>query len=240
MALPSYPFLEVTMDPGDCLARIAETQIGTRADLPSGRAALYGYLLATDAPLNAFQPEWSRQGFGTGAASRYHLLDQRLSGPQQGSGSPNGGPSEQQWQAAILRIHSWCAAFVDWCMLQLLQQSPDTTSLVLSHRPKTASAFGLLHWAKTSHCTVFDGSSGTPQRGDIAVFNFSHTGIVAETAHNGFYSVEGNTTIGAGGNQGYLVARRWRPQSALKGFVRLPPKHRLGDYNISPAVSHTA
>jgi len=52
------------MDVGDCLARIAESQVGTRGDLQSGRAALYGYLLATDVKLGAFGPEIEKTGFG--------------------------------------------------------------------------------------------------------------------------------------------------------------------------------
>jgi hypothetical protein len=100
-------------------------------------------------------------------------------------------------------------------------------------------AFGLLDWGKTNDCDAFDGNHHAPERGDIAVFTFSHTGIVTQTGKGGFFSVEGNTTLGAGGNQGYLVARRWRAQHLLKGFVRLPPKYRMGDYNISPAVSRT-
>ena len=62
------------MDAGDLLAEVAESQIGTRGDLQAGRAALYGYLLATDAKLAAFQPEWAQKGFGQDASSQYHLL----------------------------------------------------------------------------------------------------------------------------------------------------------------------
>ena len=226
------------MDAGDCLARIAESQIGTRGDLQSGRAALYGYLLATDAKLAAFEPEWTRTGFGSDAASRYRLLNAgrdepssrfRLLDTQQ-------DPPELP---AILRIHSWCAAFVDWCVMQLLMKSPQATSLALSQRPKTASAFDLLHWGKSANCTVHNGHESAPVRGDIVVFNFSHTGIVVQSGSGHFYSVEGNTTLGSGGNQGYLVERRWRARGLLKGFVRLPPKDRLGDYNISSGISHT-
>jgi hypothetical protein len=97
-----------------------------------------------------------------------------------------------------------------------------------------------LQWGKSSDCTVFNGHHSAPDRGDIVVFSFSHTGIVVQSGHGGFFSVEGNTTPGTGGNQGYLVEKRWRPQSLLKGFVRLPPRDRLGDYNISSTVSRTA
>jgi len=109
------------------------------------------------------------------------------------------------------------------------------------HAPtKTALAFGLLQWGKSSDCTVFEGSQHAPERGDIAVFTFSHTGIVTQPGNGHFLSVEGNTTPGTGGNQGYLVEKRWRASGLLKGLIRLPPKNRLGDYNISSRVSHTA
>jgi hypothetical protein len=226
------------MDAGDCLARIAESQIGTRGDLQSGRAALYGYLLATDAKLSAFEPGWARTGFGADTAPHYHLLNAA-------GGEPlpsrlrllDTQPSDPE-MPVILRIHSWCAAFVDWCVMELLMKTPNATSLALSKRPQTASAFGLLPWGKGSNCTVTYGHKTGPVRGDIAVFNFSHTGIVVESGSGHFYSVEGNTTPGTGGNQGYLVEKRLRAQSLLKGFVRLPPKDRVGDFIISSNISH--
>jgi len=127
------------MDVGDCLARIAESQVGTRGDLQSGRAALYGYLLATDVKLGAFGPEIEKTGFGekttrisllnpgaNALSSRLHLITQQP-------------PPELP---VIFRIHNWCAAFVDWCVMQLLINSPHATSLSLAHRPKTALAWG--------------------------------------------------------------------------------------------------
>jgi len=95
--------------------------VGTRGDLQSGRSALYEYLLATEASLGAFEPEWSRTGFGSGLASRYQLLDCRLDGPQPAQSFRLLGPAASRPEfSVILRMHSWCAAFVDWCVLQLL------------------------------------------------------------------------------------------------------------------------
>jgi hypothetical protein len=227
------------MDVGDCLARIAESQIGTRGDLHSGRAALYGYLLATNAKLGAFEPKWTKTGFGSDRASRYGLLS-----PGESDSSSHFGLLDAHKAPelpAILRIHSWCAAFVDWCVMELLTKSPSATSLQLALRPRTASAFGLLTWGKTTPgCLVVHGYHTSPVRGDIVVFNFSHTGIVVESGKGHFHSVEGNTTPGTGGNQGYIVQRRMRVEHLMKGFIRLPPKYRLGDYNISSGVSHMA
>jgi hypothetical protein len=229
------------INPGNELAQIAETQIGTRGDLETGREALYGYLLATDANLTAFEPEWARRGFGTEASSRYGLLNRRPDSPEN---SPRLRLLDREAASelpAILRIHSWCAAFVDWCVLQLLLSAPHTTLLPMSQRPRTASAFGLLHWGRHAGCTVLEGSRHAPERGDIVVFTFSHTGIVTQAGlGKHFISVEGNTTRGMGGNQGYLVEKRLRSQASLKGFVRLPPRYRLGDFNISSSIPHTA
>jgi len=122
--------------------------------------------------------------------------------------------------------------------MQLLMRSPHATSLALAQRPRTASAFGLLEWGKKSKCTVVNGNQSTPVRGDIAVFHFSHTGIVVQSGSGHFYSVEGNTTPVTGGNQGYLVERRLRSDGLLRGFIRLPLQ--LGDYNVSSRISHMA
>jgi hypothetical protein len=229
------------MNAGDKLAQIAETQIGTRGDISSGRAALYGYLMATDANLSAFDPEWARRGFGESASSRFRLLNPGGAAAQPNSRirllGPESGPPEPP---VILRMHSWCAAFVDWCVMQLLLTSPHATALTLSRRPKTALAFGLLQWARSNGCAVADRKSGHPERGDIAVFTFSHTGIVVQSGKGGFYSVEGNTTPAAGGNQGYIVEKRWRASNLLKGFIRLPPRNQVGDFNISTTLSRTA
>jgi hypothetical protein len=135
------------------------------------------------------------------------------------------GPGSGTYEPpVILRVHSWCAAFVDWCVLQLLTGSPQATCLTFSHRPTTASAFELLNWGKASGCTVFEGNGTMPERGDIAVFAFSHTGIVTHSEKGQFSSVEGNTAPAGGStsNQGYMVEKRWRKQHLLKGLIRLP------------------
>lgn len=211
------------MSAGDVLARIAESQIGTRGDLQSGRAALYGYLLASDAKFGAFTPAWARPGFGMDPSSRYRLLSQTPGElPASSRLQSFGLESNSQGSPVILRIHSWCAAFVDWCVMQLLLKSPHSTTLPFSGRPKTAAAFELMRWGKSSHCSVFNGAHTAPERGDIVVFSFSHTGIVAQPGRGSFFSVEGNTRPSGGGNQGYVVEKRCRAQGALRGFIRLP------------------
>ena len=213
------------VEPGDALALIAESQRNKRADLSSERAAVFGYLMATDASFGAFQPTWSRSRYGDPPASRLGLLgrspEQSWLAPRMRLPGLSGDGVEPPY---LLRIHSWCAAFVDWCVLQLLLQHSSSTSLALAQRPRTAKAFDLLAWGQANGCTVFQGADSAPDRGDIVVFTFSHTGIVSQPGSGHFDSVEGNTTPGAGGNQGYVVAMRRRSLHLVKGFIRLPSR----------------
>lgn len=227
------------MDPGDRLATIAESQIGVRSDNWESRGNMYGYLMATHASLVDFgtrkrrgpaELHWAHTGFGTSGwlepRRRFTLLSDL---------SADRSPS------ALLRFHNWCAAFVDWCVLQLLLQYPGSANLSLGHRPRTAVAFELLRWGRRAQCTVIEAPylvlaenvvqpqqaafNASPRRGDIAVFKFSHVGIVSssETKSTQFLTVEGNTTLLGRGNQGYTVAKRSRNKTLLMGLVRLPP-----------------
>jgi hypothetical protein len=206
------------------LAEIAETQLGTRGDVAADRAALYGYLLATDANLGAFEPTWARTGFGE-SGSAHAQFQQKSPATQWDFADRLAGPeSEAPEPLAILRMHSWCAAFVDWCVLQLLMNAPQATALKFAQRPRTASAFGLLQWGKAAGCTVVEDKRSSPERGDIAVFKFSHTGIVVQSGKHYFFSIEGNTTSAGGSNQGYIVTKRLRSHALLKGFIKLPPR----------------
>ena len=217
------------MDPGDALATIAESQIGTRSDVWLDRARLYGYLMATDARLVDFgtreadrPPElhWTNPGFGAPLIKRAPAPATLQPGPLQES-SPSG----------MLRYYNWCAAFVDWCVGELLLRHANLTTIPYARRPRTAAAVGLLDWGRTRGCTVLGGDSPSPRRGDIAVYTFhtppgdqNHVGIVSlfETTASRLHSIEGNTSWSGHGNPGYTVAMRLREKSQLKGLVRLP------------------
>ena len=212
------------MDPGDALATIAESQIGTRSGVWLDRARLFGDLMATDARLVAFRKKgatelhWIQPGFGTPLEyAPAHVTLQP--GPIAEPGPP------------MLCIHDWCAAFVDWCVGELLLQHANLTTIPYARRPRTAAAAGLLDWGRMRGCTVSGGDSLSPRRGDIAVYAFhtqdgdqNHVGIVSlyETNAAHLHSVEGNTSWFGHGNQGYAVAKRLREKSQLKGLVRLP------------------
>ena len=140
-------------------------------------------------------------------------------GTQEDSAHTNRGAAILKYQQATSldgQGWPWCAAFVDWCVEQSGLLSDNL-------RPKTASAFDLIDWGKSSGCTVFyPGSVATPQRGDIVVYAFSHCGIVADPGDGQtFAAIEGNTNED-GGRDGYEVARRVRSRGSVKAFIRLP------------------
>lgn len=114
----------------------------------------------------------------------------------------------------------WCAAFVDWCCEQFWANHPEFARKI--PRPITAAAFGLIAWGKAQGCKVFlPDSEHRPLRGDIVVFTFSHCGIVATVAHDGFVSYEGNSNAD-GSRDGYAVVRHPRSFGIVKAFIRLP------------------
>jgi hypothetical protein len=112
----------------------------------------------------------------------------------------------------------WCAAFVDWCVQQA--QAAGLVPASLS-RPRTASAFGLIDWAREHGLHVFTVSKDEPRRNDIAVYHFSHTGIVSATSRDHFEAIEGNSNTD-GSRDGYAVVRHPRPYDPATTFIRFP------------------
>ena len=127
-----------------------------------------------------------------------------------------------------------CAAFVDWCLMKWIED-PNNTKWLNLHtitpeewRPKTAGAFDLLNWAKSKPKTtqILD-ENVSPKKGDIIVFDFSHTGIVVG---NGIVdgmveTVEGNTN-GKGERDsvsGDGVWHKFRAKSLARNYIRIRP-----------------
>jgi hypothetical protein len=118
-------------------------------------------------------------------------------------GGNNRGKKIREYQAATNLAPAawpWCAAFVDWCVAQWLNDKEVVSWLGLKTmtpskwRPRTAAAFGLIEWAKKRpNTTQVIYNTKAPKVGDIAVFDFSHTGIVVATSKTMFDCVEGNT-----------------------------------------------
>jgi len=111
----------------------------------------------------------------------------------------------------------WCAAFVSWCV----QQWENADNLFLP-KPRIASAFGLIDWARENKFLVFSAfnSAFDAQRNDIVVYAFSHCGIVSSAARDLFQAIEGNSNTD-GSRDGFEVARRPRKYSSVSRFIRL-------------------
>jgi hypothetical protein len=126
----------------------------------------------------------------------------------------------------------WCAAFVDWCISEWLKDKEAVKWLALrsttpsAWKPKTASAFGLINWAKSrTHTTDILPETATAQLGDIVVFDFSHVGIVTGTKGSKILTVEGNTN-GQGdrdSTSGDGVWAKARNTSIVRNYIRIHP-----------------
>ena len=150
-------------------------------------------------------------------------------------GGNNRGPKIRQYQSATNlapAVWPWCAALVDWCVLQWLKNPSAVSWLNLqrtspeSWRPKTASAFGLLKWARDRpHTVTILSESETPRQGDIVVFDFSHCGIVTGSKGKTIFTVEGNTN-GRGERDSVSGDGVWakiRPVSLVRNYLRIHP-----------------
>lgn len=103
----------------------------------------------------------------------------------------------------------WCMMFVQWCF--------DQAGLTLPHR--TASCSDMLSWYRKY---VPERIASTPKRGDIIIYNFSHTGIVESVAQSTITAIEGNTSAGDSGSQsnGGGVFRRIRNKTLVTAYIR--------------------
>ena len=113
----------------------------------------------------------------------------------------------------------WCAAFVAWCLREAIVRRYGSESAAPFKRCRSARCFDWPDWA---HLQSAVDVARSPRVGDLAVYRFSHIGIVVE-ANGGtdFEAVEGNTDDD-GGREGVEVARRRRQVRQALAFIRLP------------------
>jgi hypothetical protein len=152
------------------------------------------------------------------------------------TGGNNRGPRIIEYQRATSLEPDnwpWCAAFVDWCIQQWIEDPEAVKWLKLQARtpeewrPKTALAYGLTTWAKMRPATTtILTEADTARLGDIVTFDFSHTGIVLEDDGKHIVTVEGNTN-GTGdrdSESGDGVWRKIRRKTLAKNFIRIHPR----------------
>ena len=125
-----------------------------------------------------------------------------------------------------------CAAFVDWCIKEWLEDSQATKWLNLQRstpeqwRPKTALAYGLTSWAKKRpNTTRIFTEKDKAKAGDIVTFDFSHVGFVVSDNGHWIETLEGNTN-GKGerdSESGDGVWKKIRKKTLVKDLIRINP-----------------
>jgi hypothetical protein len=149
----------------------------------------------------------------------------------------NRGPAVRKYQAATnLDPGAWpyCAAFCAWILQQWLADPANVKWLALKSttpanwRPKTALAYGFIKWAEArpATCVVLP-DTAEPMPGDLAVYDFSHIGIVKRSLGDRFEAIEGNTSgmraDGTPSRDGDGVYLKVRPRSLARCFIRIRP-----------------
>jgi hypothetical protein len=117
--------------------------------------------------------------------------------------------------------YPWCAAFVSMCVQKLCKSSLFFSALNPPREPSVNRFLNI--WAKQHNCLIFKPSDilFKATKGDIVVFTFSHIGIVESNNGSIIKTIEGNTNA-AGSREGVTVARKTRPESLIKAYIRLP------------------
>ena len=123
--------------------------------------------------------------------------------------SPPGSNMTKYGEWYGLNGKPWCMIFVQWCFARAGRTLPY----------KTASCSGLLSWYRKNQP---EGVVSEPQRGDIAIYKFGHTGIIEAVADGTITDIEGNTSAGEAGSQsnGGGVFRRTRSKALVAGYIR--------------------
>lgn len=124
------------------------------------------------------------------------------------------------------KAYPWCMVFVQWLFAQAGARLPYLT----------ASCSALLTWYQRNQPEAVYKS---PAPGDIAIYNFGHTGIVESVQGASITAIEGNTSSSAAGSQsnGGEVCRRTRGTKTVTAFIRpiYQKEEKRMDNNPSPA-----
>ena len=150
-------------------------------------------------------------------------------------GGNNRGERIRQYQSATELAPAawpWCAAFIDWCIKEWLEDSQAVKWLNLQRstpeewRPKTALAYGLTSWArKRPNTTRIFTEKDKAMPGDIVTFDFSHVGFVVSDNGHWIETIEGNTN-GKGerdSESGDGVWKKIRKKTLVKDLIRINP-----------------
>jgi hypothetical protein len=123
-------------------------------------------------------------------------------------------------------VWPWCAAFVDWSVREWVAQPDVRAALGWSdnadnQRPRTARAFDYIDWGRY-HKQAVHPPSIRPEPGMLAVYEFSHIGIVkAAIEGDRFIAIEGNTNASGDRDSasGDGVWEKVRHNSLVRNFI---------------------
>lgn len=142
------------------------------------------------------------------------LVAASLVGKEESPRGSNWGPFVESLlrRAGLNAPAPWCAAFVNWCVLE----AGGVDKRLWTHR---ASTYYLWHWALGVKL-----DRPKPERGMVFVWNDAgggHTGLITKVKAFGLYleTIEGNTNDG-GSREGYAVCRRTRSVASIKNHAR--------------------
>lgn len=119
----------------------------------------------------------------------------------------------------------YCAAAVCYWVREWLKDPEVLAALKMTAeqaekwRCKSAAAFGWKEWAADKGATILKASDAL-RAGDIAVYAFSHIGIVVSGNGDSFKAIEANTGA-AGQRDGEGVFVKSRDRDSVRAFIRL-------------------
>ena len=144
----------------------------------------------------------------------------------------NSGPEIVKFQRASNLDGSgwpWCAAFIDWCVIQWGKYPDVLAALKLSAaqfedwRPKTALAYGFEQWGRDKGLLVHNENRNPNglvlHTGDIVTYDKSHCGIIYDDSGSKIFTIEGNTNDrgDSNGDGVYLMERK---RSFIRSVIR--------------------
>ncbi len=99
----------------------------------------------------------------------------------------------------------WCACFVTWCLMQVIEYNLDVAYSMLRHYPYVYCPTLAEKFNSELH--------NDPRKGDIVIFYrdgaYRHTGIVSNVDNYGYETIEGNTSPSGYSSEGGGVYRKY-------------------------------
>jgi hypothetical protein len=144
------------------------------------------------------------------------------------------------WQATsypdgMANAEPYCAAGMCWVLKFWLSQLAFKNELAASlrmteaqaerWRPKSAKVWDWMDWARKAKGVALLPKIERPQRGDVMIFDSSHTGLVTEVNEiaGSVYTIEYNTGNGST-REGDGCHEKERPWSYARAWIRLLPE----------------